>query len=125
LISKFKRIHEDEQNVEFLNVLLPKIMIFVVICAKLLNLFLVPNYNLNGNKAFISVFHNKLKNFPLHINKNYGINSNKMALKYLHSDMVKVMKSLKINVPEESCLLNDLKDLSLLIEIMNKTYLNY
>lgn len=98
---------------------------FIVITAKLLDLFLVPNYSFSGNRASLSVFYKKLKSFPLFFNKSYGINSNKMALKYLHSDFVKVLKSLKIEVPEEVSIFETPTDLGKLIEIIHLTYLSY
>lgn len=99
-------------------------MIFVVVCSKVLNLFLVPNYNIQFNKAYLSIFTSKLKNYPLYFDKQYGVKSNKMAMKFLHSDLVKVMKTLNINVPEELGSFNNFADLQRLLEIFNKTYLN-
>lgn len=95
-----------------------------MVSAKILNLFLVPNYNFQSNRAYLSIFNTKLKNYPLFFSKQYGVNSNKMAMKFLHSDFVKVMKSLKINVPEELSLFTNFSDLQRLLEILNKTYLN-
>lgn len=48
-----------------------------------------------------------------------------MALKYLHSDFVKVLKSLKIEVPEEVSIFETPTDLAKLIEIIHLTYLSY
>ena len=42
----------------------------------------------------MNVYFYKLKNYPLFFNKNYGLNSTIMGLKYLYSDIVRLIKKL-------------------------------
>ena len=41
-----------------------------------------------------------------------------MALKYLHSDLVKILKYINIEVPERYSLFNEMEDLMTLIDIL-------
>lgn len=77
---------------------------FIVYSAKMMEFFLVPNYNLINYKAFVTVYFKKIKNYPLYLNKNYGLKSIKMGFQYLHSDFVKILKLVKIKIDQNHLL---------------------
>jgi len=126
--EKFRKINISTifsyiENEKIVNEYVPKIMMFVVFTAKLLEIFLVPNFNFVSSKCYITVFFKKLNHYPLFFNKKYGINSPTMALKYLHSDFVKILKHLGVHIIDEICMLDNLEDISALVDLVHDEYL--
>ena len=115
---------EQKKTQKIINFFITRVMMFVVFSAKFVELFLVPNYHFLGDKSYLTIFFNKLNNYPLFFDKNYGLNSPKMALKYLHSDFVKILKHLEVNVDVHYCIFENFSDLTNLIDIFYEEYLN-
>ena len=118
-----KIFSEDKKNQKIINFFITRVMMFVVFSAKFIELFLVPNYHFLGDKSYLTVFFHKLNNYPLFFDKNYGLNSPKMALKYLHSDFVKILKHLEVEIEVSCCLFDNFSDLTNLIDIFYEKYL--
>lgn len=109
---------KEEAALKIANYCIPCIMMFVVFVAKLSDLFLVPDYHFMGERSFVTAYITKMISYPLFFDKSYGVNPTKMALKYLHSDFIKVLKHLKVSVEMRLLFFNDLESLKELIDVV-------
>lgn len=98
-------------------------MSFMVLTAKLMDVFLMSNYIYKGDHSFVSVFILKLSNYPLFFNKSIGTSSTKMALKFLQADFVRIIKQLGLSIKLKEQRFNDCSDLVRLIDIIYEQYL--
>ena len=109
---------KDEAAFKIANYCIPCIMMFVVFVSKVTDLFLVPNYHFMGERSFVTVYLSKLASYPLFFDRSYGLNPTKMAIKYLHSDFIKLLKHLRVPLGTDLLLFKDLESLKQLIDIV-------
>jgi hypothetical protein len=107
-----------------LNYFLMTIAIFVDLASKLLEIFISQNYILANGKLYFSFYVNKVINIPIFLNKSFGVNLSIKGIQALHSDFIRVIKFLHIDIPPNLSCFQDPKDLVCLCSTLLKKYLH-
>jgi hypothetical protein len=80
----------------FYNFLAIKLVLFVVFSAKILDMFVFPCYYYSGSGLYFKISTHKTKMYPLFFNTRWDLERIKKSLKFLFSDLLKIMKMMGI-----------------------------
>jgi hypothetical protein len=97
---------------------------FVTLASKAIENFLVANYIFTKGKCYLSLYLNRIVNYPIFVNKTFGEIFIQRGVQILHSDMVRVLKFLNVSIPTNSMMFKDVQNLVELCHLMMGKYLN-
>ena len=115
---------KDEPKIKISNYFIECVLIFVAHIAKVLDVFLLPNYKLRPMRSYLTIFVKKLNKYPLFFDTNYGVPASRIALRFLFYDLVKIVKSLGIEINREKQTFNGFENLSFVIKLVFQRFFN-
>lgn len=82
---------------DFYNFLTIKLVFFVVFAAKVMDMFVFPCYQYSGSGVYFKISTHKTKMYPLYFDSRWGFDTIKKSLKFLFSDLLKLMKMMGVD----------------------------